>query len=237
MKHPKSQILSDYLDGEIAPRDAEELKAHLEECVGCTSLLRELEEVQDRARALPDRFPTRDLWPGIQRAIEREGAGDPQIIELHPRTGRGLSSGERRGLTLTYFQAAAAGVVLALFSGSLGAALLSGPRLQAPVATVQTTPSAEMMTLVSSASPGLGDAAMEVAQLEELLAQHRDQLDPATARILENNLAVIDRAIRESVAALRSDPGNAYLEKHLARSVETKASYLKEATAFVAPVS
>ena len=234
MKHPKSQILSDYLDGEVAPRDAEELKAHLEECVGCTSLLRELEEVRARARALPDRFPTRDLWPGIQKAIEKEGAGDPQIIELHPRAGRGL---ERRGLTLTYFQAAAAGVVLALFAGSLGAALFSGPRLQAPVATVQTTPSAEMMTLVSSASPGLGDAAMEVARLEGLLVQHRDQLDPATARILENNLAVIDRAIRESVAALQSDPGNAYLEEHLARSVETKASYLKEATAFVAPVS
>ncbi len=73
--------------------------------------------------------------------------------------------------------------------------------------------------------------------MEVLLAQHSDRIEEETVRILEKNLGIIDQAIRESVRALQSDPGNPFLEKHLARSVESKATYLREATAFVAPVS
>ena len=96
---------------------------------------------------------------------------------------------------------------------------------------------APWVELVSQASPGIGNAAREAAQLEALLAQHRDGMDPETARILEKNLGIIDRAIQESVKALQSDPGNSFLESHLARSVETKASYLREAMVFVAVIS
>ena len=237
MKHPKSEFLSDYLDGEISPGDAAEVEAHLDECASCGALLRELEEVQRQARALPDRFPTRDLWPGILGAIQRAASGDPQVIELHPLAPSPRAERERRGLRLSYIQAAAAGLVLALFSGALGAALTAGLRSPDLAVAVDPVPGVELVNLVTLASPGLGAAAVEAAQLEEQLAQSRDRLDPATVRILENNLAVIDRAIRESVSALQSDPGNAFLEEHLARSLEAKASYLKEATAFVVPLS
>jgi len=78
---------------------------------------------------------------------------------------------------------------------------------------------------------------MEVARLEEMLDRNRDQLDPETTRVLEKNLSVIDRAIQESVRALEADPGNRFLESHLARSMEIRANYLREAAAFVVPVS
>jgi hypothetical protein len=35
--------------------------------------------------------------------------------------------------------------------------------------------------------------------------------------------------------ALEADPGNAFLENHLARTVETKVTFLREAAAFIAP--
>jgi len=234
MRHPKSEILSDYVDGELSPPETEELEAHLNGCAACASLLGDLQEVRARARSLTELVPARDLWPEITRAIQGPAQRDPQVIELRPGAEPPETRSPRRGFKISYIQAAAAGLVLALFSGTLGALLSGGPS-PPPVATVETP--SPWVELVSSASPGLGEAAREVARLEGLLMEYRDQLEPETARILEKNLAVIDLAIQESVQALESDPGNAYLESHLARSVEIKANYLREAAAFVVPVS
>ncbi len=234
MRHPKSEIFSDYLDGELPLHEAEEMEAHLEGCAVCTSILRDLREIQAKARSLEDQVPGRDLWPEIARAIQEGEKGDPQVIRLHPWTAQRSSGAGRSGFRLSYIQAVAAGLVLALFSGGLGAILFGGSPRSAMAAADHSPPWVEM---VSAASPGLGASAREVARLEESLAKYRDRLEPETARILEKNLAVIDRAIRESVRALEADPGNAFLESHLARSVEIKANYLREAAAFVVPVS
>lgn len=235
MLHPPSERVSDYLDGDLDSRAAAEMEAHLRACSGCRALLRDLEEIQARARSLQELLPERDLWPDIAAGILAGESGDPQVITLHPPPlpvprfeGR-----FRRGFRFSYLQAAAAGLALALFSGSLGALLAGALRPSQETAVEGTWPLAE---LVGQASPGLGEAAQEVARLEGLLAQHRSRLDPETARILEKNLLVIDQAIRESLSALDSDPGNAFLESHLARSVQAKAEYLREATAFVVPV-
>ena len=234
MRHPKSEIFSDYLDGELPLPDAEELEAHLEGCAICASILRDLQEIQARARSLKDQIPGRDLWPEIARAIQEGEREDPQVIALHPWAAQPTSGAGRRGFRLSYIQAVAAGLVLALFSGGAGALLFGG---SSPSATGTADNPPAWVEMVSSASPGLGASAREVARLEESLARYRDRLEPETARILEKNLAVIDRAISESVRALEADPGNAFLESHLARSVEIKANYLREATAFVVPVS
>ena len=93
------------------------------------------------------------------------------------------------------------------------------------------------MAMVSQASPSLDGPAREVARLESLLDSHRSELDPATIMVLERNLDVIDQAIRDCVRALEADPENRFLESHLAQAMETKASYLREAASFVAPVS
>ena len=78
---------------------------------------------------------------------------------------------------------------------------------------------------------GVGDSySEELARLEALLSEHRDELDPNTVRILEKNLAIIDRAIEESGEALAGDPGNEYLREHLDRAVRRKVDYLRDAS-------
>jgi len=235
MNHPKPETLSDLLDGDLPAQDVVEVETHLKGCVTCSALLRDLAEVQRRARSLGEQHPPRDLWPEIARAIEDETIGDAKVIELHPWT-RGDTATGKRGFRLSYVQAAAAGVVLALFSGAAGALLSQG--LPHPTPGVAAAPGpAPWVEMVRTASPALGETAMEVARLEEVLDRNRDQLDPETARVLERNLGVIDRAIQESVRALEADPGNPFLESHLARSMEIRANYLREAAAFVVPVS
>ena len=69
-----------------------------------------------------------------------------------------------------------------------------------------------------------------VAELERVLRDHRDKLDPATVRILEHNLAIIDRAIDEARRALLADPANPYLNGHLAEQLKRKVWLLQRVT-------
>ena len=233
-KHPNTESFSSYLDGELSPREVGDLEAHLEACGSCHAIFQELAQVQRQARALPDQLPEKDLWPGIAEAIRFAGEGDPQIIALHPPSAAPPVPRNRTGFRLSYFQAAAAGLVLALFSGAMGAFLSRGPSIE-PLAVVVDDPS-PWVEVVSSVNPGLGEMAREVARLEALLVQHRDGLDPATTMVVQKNLAVIDRAIGESLSALESDPESPFLEAHLTRSVAAKADYLREAVSFVVPM-
>jgi anti-sigma factor RsiW len=233
MNHPASHRLSAYLDGDLTPELARELEGHLEECRECSELLADLEGIRARARELPDQFPTQDLWPGIERAIREDAQRDPDVIRLHPAMRAGPAK-RRAGFRLSLPQAAVAGLVLALFSGAVGARL---GRTPAPETAASPPTQASWVNLVTEASPSLETSALEVARLEEVLASHRQELDPVTAGILEKNLYVIDQAIRESVAALRVDPGNRYLETHLERSIRAKGQYLRDAALLVGWIS
>jgi hypothetical protein len=237
MSHPHPELLSLLLDGDLPPDRVRELEHHLQECDRCRDLLRELTEVGQRARALPDREPERDLWPaiqeGIRQEISQEKSGEPDVIPLHGE-GSAPSPSSRRRFSLSLPQAAAAGLVLCLLSGALGA-FLARPTGTGPLAGAEA--GALWIDQVPDADPRLERAAREVARLEGILARQGSALEGRTAEILEKNLAIIDEAIRESVAALRTDPGNPFLRDHLTRAVQSKEDYLREAAELVAPLS
>jgi len=236
MKHPASHRLSAYLDGGLSPDQGREIEEHLRECRDCAELLGDLDAVRSQARDLPDRLPDRDLWPDIARAIEEDALQDPDVIRLHP--GVPSTSPRRRmkfGIPIPH--AAAAGLVLAMVSGAAGARLARVPSPEVPEVTVALSAEATWVSLVGEASPDLATSAREVARLEAILAGNRDDLDSTTATILEKNLAVIDRAIRESLAALQVDPGNLFLETHLERSIQAKGEYLRDTALLVGWIS
>ena len=59
-------------------------------------------------------------------------------------------------------------------------------------------------------------ALVSVEDLELLLAEARDDLDPETVRVIEENLRIIDDAIAASRQALERDPANEFVSRHLA---------------------
>jgi anti-sigma factor RsiW len=69
-----------------------------------------------------------------------------------------------------------------------------------------------------------------VTELQQLLTTERGQLDTSTVRILEQNLAVIDRALAEARRAVGKDPANPYLRAHLASTMRRKVDLLRRAT-------
>jgi hypothetical protein len=73
-----------------------------------------------------------------------------------------------------------------------------------------------------------------VADLQRVLEAGRGTLDTATVRVIEKNLARIDRAIADARRALAADPGNAYLNAHLAQTMRRKIDLLRQAATIVA---
>jgi anti-sigma factor RsiW len=211
--------LSEYLDDELAPGERLALEAHLESCDDCAALLTDLRRVVARAHDLEDRPPRQDLWPTIARQI---GAT--------PRT---LTT--RRRWSFSMPQLAAAAVALMTVSG--GAVWLVQPRGAEPMpAPVATAPSSSTPAAINAGHTAAESYAAAVADLERVLAGGRGQLDSATVRVIEQNLAVIDRAIAQAQQALQADPANLYLNSHLAETMRRKLDLLRQAATLV-PVS
>lgn len=209
--------LSDYLDDELAPNERREAEAHLQACEVCVRTLTELRQVAAMASALPAQAPQEALWAGIARRID--GGSMPRF-------------------SFTLPQLAAAGLVLIVGSAWLALHLLApqAPAAERPAleATGQTPErgfplDGDPAVIPASFADAQYDAA--VVDLEGALRNGRGQLDPATVAVLEENLALIDRAIDEARQALETDPASTYVSRHLIQTRRAKLDLLRHATA------
>ena len=122
----------------------------------------------------------------------------------------------------------------------------AGPDSLVPTPVATTTPQAPAPTPTAPARPRGGTPARlaangatpaaalqaydtEIAQLRRVLDERRGSLDTATVRILEQNLGIIDRAIRESRAALARDPASRLLYQQLNAALDTKLELMRTA--------
>ncbi len=202
--------LSDYLDGELPAGDRAALEAHLVTCGGCRATLEELRRVVARAQTLEARPPRKDLWPRVA-----EGIGAGKVVPL----------ASRRRVSFTVPQLVAASIALVLLSGG-GAWLALGPRQSG---------GAGRMTVTPAVWTGRTDAA--IAELENAVKDNESRLDTATVRVVRENIAVMNRAIAEARAALAADPGNTYLNLHLADTMRRKVELLRRVNAIAAAQS
>jgi hypothetical protein len=228
MSDPWTERLSEYLDGDLRPDEREILALHLRECSECAATLADLRRIAGRARALTDRDPAADLWPGIAARIgvTTPSAGTP-VVPLTRRTGRRWS--------FTLPELVAAGITLMVLSG--GAVLMARPGA-APLAVAPApTPPAAVVSMTASQRSRRGGYDDAVSDLERVLAQGRGRLDTATVRVIERNLAVIDTAIAQAQRALAADSGNVYLNSHLAATRRRKLEVLRQAASLVSAVS
>lgn len=69
----------------------------------------------------------------------------------------------------------------------------------------------------------------EITALRSALDARRGQLNPATVAVIEQNLRVIDEAIRQSREALEKDPNSRLLNDQLDRTLATKTGLLRAA--------
>jgi anti-sigma factor RsiW len=237
MNDDRFQRLSGYLDGELSEADGTALERDLETDPDLARLLNELREVRRWAGEAAERAPDRDLWPQIAARIEAE-----RVVELD------TARNSRRRLSFTVPQFAAAMIAtLVLGSGALWVAKAVGEFAGGEPTTIAATDTEDAtrtsattgnypVRLVESAERRNPSRKSDVAiaELEARLAEGRHNLDSTTVRILEESLATIDRAIESASAALEADPGNIWLNRHLADSKSRKVRLLEKAAALSA---
>jgi hypothetical protein len=199
--------LSEYLDGELLEEESSRVTHHLAECAECRHVLGELREVVGRARTVVDTPPERDLWPQLAWRI------------------RG-----RRRISFTLPQLVAASLALMVLSGGMvWLARLGGDRTDIPAIGAASTGTLDDGIVPARFAAAQYDAA--IVDLQEMLAEGRDKLDPETVRVLEQNLNAIDAAIEQCRIALARDPLNPYLSEHLVAAKKRKLGLLRRAAA------
>lgn len=242
-----TERLSEYLDAELAPADRLACEAHLSVCGECREVLAELRFVIELAQADADVQPTTDLWPGIHEGIATAEAVAPRPspAALHdvkagpsgPATG--ADSPRRRQYVFTLPQLALAASLL--IAVSAGVAYVAGGRFQARPAAQEDPIQAQAEPLLPPSAAveraNFADAQFDqaVTDLEKVLTDRREELDPRTVVVIERNLAAIDQAIREARAALDADPANTFLNSHLADARRKKLELLRRATMLQSP--
>jgi predicted anti-sigma-YlaC factor YlaD len=228
---PWTNRLSEYLDGELPEWERHALESHLESCAECSLIVSDLRRVVRRARTLKNPPPVTDLWPGIAARI---GAGIPKaqdVVDLDAQRR------VRRRWAFSLPQLAAAGIALMTVSGGAVWFMSEAARQSVVSAPVPSSPPEGTPALSVAMKPNASQSyAAAVADLERVLADGRGKLDTTTVRIIEQNLAAIDRAIAEAQRALDADSANLYLNTHLAETMRRKLDLLRQAAALV-PVS
>lgn len=76
--------------------------------------------------------------------------------------------------------------------------------------------------------------ASAISDLLAALEADRDRLAPETVRLIEENLGIIDEAIRQSLTALEATPLSVPLQQAVMTSYERKLDFLRQAAAITA---
>ena len=183
----------------------------------------------------PERDLTQEIaaqtWDSRER---RPGAGD--IDAETTNKGKPPSPWwSEQGLKL-----AAAAVALIVITSTVTTVLVrdQGAELTDASATVAGAAIAEDPAALEASfardTDGENQYASAIADMVDALHANRDQLAPETVELIEENLRVIDEAIRHSLAALESTPGSLPLQQAVMTSYERKLDFLRQAAAITA---
>jgi hypothetical protein len=184
--HEWDERLNDLVDGLLPADGRRAVEAHVAGCEGCRGALEATRALRERAAALPGEEPPRDLWPAILAALPGPVAALP---------GRGAAPSRRRPPAWVLGLAAAAILVIGFAAGLL----LRPARME----------SAGGGPALASFRQARIDYEAAASDLLGLLEERRGELAPETLAVVEENLRIIDAAIRDVWEAVEKDPGHA----------------------------
>ncbi|HUF25076.1 MAG TPA: zf-HC2 domain-containing protein [Vicinamibacterales bacterium] len=223
--------LQDQIDGTIDPAAVRELDRHLAGCASCRGLAADLAAVSDAAAALEPIAAPDHVWLQLAGRWRREHGAGARVPLARPR----------RGYAGFHVLAAAAVLAVAIGGGWIAwrATGTGDPEvlLERSAGAGNVAPS----VLVETAQKDI-EAADElytsaIAVLEQVAASQKDLLAPEVAAMLDKNLEVIDEAIVESRAAVRSQPQSVEARESLFDTLRKKVALLQNTISLVSEVS
>ncbi len=208
--------LDDFADGQLEPRQAEEVKAHLQSCTACRLELESLRSLLASVRELPEEIePSRDLWPELEVRLDEATAGTPaKVINLpssRPAASEGNSLLSLRSVTW-------------LLAAVLAFALLLPPTLRGlhPQSSPVQSNDKDMLALCSQSM---------ISDCRTVFARKDGDLPSATELALDRSLDQIAQALRETVAAMNKTDVNSPGYRSLAAGYRNKLDILQRIAA------
>jgi len=218
------EAIHELADGVLGPIRRAELQLHLDACDACRALADDLVRLRSLTTSLDRPSPPDRVWLQIAGRLRQEG----RVTAPVTATGR---AGRQAALF-----AIAAGLVVAV-----GASLvLLGPGFRAsrqpgPLAGAPSQGNAATSDAVQSVETEFRLAEQHyqnaITKLEQAAKSEEGAFDAQTAAMLQKNLQVIDQAIAESRAALRTEPQSAPARDSLFDALKRKVVMLQDTIA------
>jgi anti-sigma factor RsiW len=222
--------VQELVDGTLGSIRRSELEAHLVQCENCRALLADLRRIRDLTDALDRPAPPDRVWLQVAGRLRQEG----RVAASAPVAARSTRHYALIGIAAALLLAVGASLVM----------LLTSPRGGGPASFTATNQP-------GGAQPGnaAGNEAVQsvesefrlaeqhyqnaIAKLEEAAKSDQSAIDPQTAAMLQKNLQVIDQAIAESRAALRTEPTSAPARDSLFEALKRKVLLLQDTIALM----
>ena len=218
--HPNEIVLNDYVDAALGRGERAEVERHLATCPDCRRIVDDLRELGQRVSSLEPMQPPARAWRRIERelrrAVERSAA-------VEPRGGRAAATARSLRSPIVWLAAAA---VLVLCT-------MVGLRLAAPGRGRTPTLAPDAQSIVNELALAEEHYQKAINGLEQIANAEKGSLDPSTAATLQKNLAVIDQAITESRAALKTQPNSEPAQQSLLESFKSKIALLQDTVALI----
>jgi anti-sigma factor RsiW len=211
------------IDGTIGSIRRAELEMHLDQCEDCRALHDDLKRIHDAAAALPALDAPDRAWLQIAGRLRQEGRIQQEVKT--PASGRRAYVG---------WLAAAAAVILAVAASVLLLKPGAGPAPQTAQSAPATAPAAaatdpralESATTAVEAAQDQFEKA--IADLEKVAKANQQVLDPATSTTIDKNLGILDQAIAENRAAVKTDPTSVAARETLFETLRQKVNLLQD---------
>ena len=211
-----SQSIAESLDGSLDPARQRALERHVETCAACRALVADLRTIQAAAFTLERHEPPAHLLQSLRSRIASEPSALPRGRLLSWPTTRAAWAG----------WAAAAALVLATLA-SVYPLLRQQPAHVDEQAAEGATgdPMGSVLEELQAAEAHYDKA---IRELEQIARSDTGALDPQVAGVLQKNLQVIDQAIGESRAALKTQPASADAQESLFDAMRSKVALLQQ---------
>ncbi|MDP2320847.1 MAG: hypothetical protein Q8O42_16090 [Acidobacteriota bacterium] len=221
-----NELLVDYVDGRLDPAQPgvpaarterggveRAVERHVEACDNCRALVTDLRTIRAAAFMLDRHEPAPGSWTRLQAAVAAEPAPKGRLLTMPARANWPVWLG------------AAAALVLATVIGLLP--LMSRDRAPADNAAEATAREISVESVAAEFEAAEKHYQKAIDDLQTIANQDNGELDPQVASVLQKNLTVIDQAISESRAALKSQPASTNAQDGLFDALRTKVALLQ----------
>jgi len=214
------ETLSAYLDGDLPPAQSGEVRAHLDGCAACGSVLAELRAMAGATRRLAPPEPPPTLWMALEGALERHDRPwwrSLRLFGVGAMAGAAAVSIAALGLSWRAHHPAGA-------SGPSTAELAPPPAVAARVAPDPLLDEAEAELARAAA-----DYERSIEKLRSLLEREEPRWSPEERARCADRLAQLDEAIAHSRELARRTPGDTTGSDQLFAAYRQKIEFLAEA--------